>query len=238
MPNKEFGGRLLEIMRTRRLRLGDVGDAVKRSPQAVHKWIAGGDIEHETLKTLATFLNVNWIALRYGEEELEAACREYMADIADNKLVEIIDDVRRYEEIIDALNIGIWERDPLRNRVYWNGNIWEMMTGQRQPAQWIDMGLNFFDACVLPEDLQAVDRRHEWAGTTAKDGDIYVSRFRAKHDPGTWLYSLGVVKKDSNGRLVKIIGFRQRQSDMTRALELMMGNKKGATRAPLRGGKK
>src|SRR3569832_457191 len=62
----EFGKRLKTVMEQRGETPQSVADELGITPQAVHKWMRGGsEITLSNLRTLAKFLNVNWLWLRY-----------------------------------------------------------------------------------------------------------------------------------------------------------------------------
>jgi transcriptional regulator with XRE-family HTH domain len=62
-----WGERLGDIMTTGGIRNATIATHMGVSRTTVGKWKSGGNIEYANLRELATFLNVNWIWLRYGD---------------------------------------------------------------------------------------------------------------------------------------------------------------------------
>jgi transcriptional regulator with XRE-family HTH domain len=63
-----FGERLRGLMSRQRISYHAMGDVVGVSGQAVHKWVKGGGISPEHVKTIANYFKVSPAFLFFGEE--------------------------------------------------------------------------------------------------------------------------------------------------------------------------
>lgn len=65
-----FGERLRGLMSRQRISYHAMGDVVGVSGQAVHKWVKGGGIAPEHVKTIAHYFKVSPAFLFFGEEHV------------------------------------------------------------------------------------------------------------------------------------------------------------------------
>lgn len=208
-----FAERLIAAMQIRQIKLADVAAAVGKSVQTVHKWANGGDIEHDTLKKLAAYLGLNWVILRYGEQELIEVCRDYPFQLEQSLMADIIDSERRCIDIMEAMDFGIWEYDAARRRFYSSDFVWKVMTGEDRLSGWV---VGTITSTIFPhiceENLDHFEERKRFAQSTAKDGDRFLLRFRAKWRPNVWVLGYGIINKNMNGRVTRVFGFVQEEA--------------------------
>lgn len=208
-----FAERLIAAMQIRQVKLADVAAAVGKSVQTVHKWTNGGDIEHDTLKKLAAYFDLNWVILRYGEQELIDVCCAYPYQLSQTLMADIIDSERRHIDIVQAMDLGIWEYDPARHRFYGNDYVWKVMTGEDRSSGW---KIGTITSTIFPylceENIEHFEERKRFAQTTAKNGDRFLVRFKTKWRPDVWVLGYGIINKNANGRITRIFGFIQEEA--------------------------
>ena len=205
-----FSSRLKLLMDERNVSIVQLSRAVNKSSPTVHKWLHGGKIEHETLKVLAKFLGVSWIWLCHGPDELAEACRFATGVMPDSVLTEIIASERRYTEVFQALEVGVWEIDNVRRRLHRDRIVAHMMSGTVTARDgWVENLDQRAMDLIVAEDLAAFNAQSMGVDDETKTGDMVYFRFRAKWRPETWLNGLGVVSRDGNGRLMRITGSLQ-----------------------------
>lgn len=207
----DFSTRLQELMHQRGVKLADVSAAVGKSTQTVHKWTKGGDIGHESLLKLAAYLNTNWLELRYGPHEVAAVVEYYYSKtssaLENTLLYSIIANERRLNEIVTAMKVGIWELDFLHNRLYWNSNCWELMTGESHKAGWIENKTGYSKELMCSQDIPMTEAAMRYADS-ARNNEVIITHFRVKWRPDVWLFNRAIVSKDANGRLIRLSGTR------------------------------
>lgn len=71
MDAESFGERLRLTLEERAISVARVAATLEVSPQAVHKWIKGGEISLDNLRALGSLLGVNWLWLRYGNQLIQ-----------------------------------------------------------------------------------------------------------------------------------------------------------------------
>src|SRR3569832_3008029 len=109
----EFGKRLKTVMEQRGETPQSVADELGITPQAVHKWMRGGsEITLSNLRTLAKFLNVNWLWLRYGDNVvMELATPSQTVSPVEQyrqRLIgEMIEGERRRRWVLETLGFGL-----------------------------------------------------------------------------------------------------------------------------------
>src|SRR5262245_10505055 len=114
MTENSFAFRLKELLEHQKLTLQAVGTALGISRTAVHKWTRGGEIDYDNLRKLASFLKVNWIWLRYGDEALQDAQHVEvqdlpMTDVRRKYTAEIMESEARMKLAQESAGIVNWE---------------------------------------------------------------------------------------------------------------------------------
>lgn len=103
--------------------LAAIAEACGCSPQAVHKWLKGGDIGYVYLKRLASYFNVNWIWLRYGEQsddDPEGRGETPGAGLSAERgryLERIVESERLLRTALELADVGAWELNFLAGRI-------------------------------------------------------------------------------------------------------------------------
>jgi len=77
MKPRSWGRRLAHAISARDTTQREIAKAAGVTPQAVSKWLAGGDISHPSLLKISRILGVNWVWLRYGNEALAQSFHTY-----------------------------------------------------------------------------------------------------------------------------------------------------------------
>lgn len=109
-----FSNRLLALMNEKKLTLGDVAKAIRKSVPSVHRWTHGGEIDFDNLVLLATFLDVNWVWLRFGDEALQSMrldtnIKNEDSDVRTKYLEEIIENETRMKLALTMAQVVCWE---------------------------------------------------------------------------------------------------------------------------------
>lgn len=122
MKKNGFGERLKTLLKQKKLTQAQVANAVGTSIPSVNRWTKGGEIEYQNLRTLADFLAVNWVWLRYGDEAIESL---NMADPEDSPvkdlrreyLNQILESEARMKAALEMAQIINWEWNVLTDTV-------------------------------------------------------------------------------------------------------------------------
>lgn len=109
-----FSNRLSDLMKEKKLTLGDIAKAIGKSVPSVHRWTHGGEIDFDNLLLLATFLEVNWIWLRFGDEALQSMrldsnIKNEESDVRTKYLDEIIENETRMKLALSMAQVVCWE---------------------------------------------------------------------------------------------------------------------------------
>lgn len=103
--------------------LAAIAEACGCSPQAVHKWLKGGDIGYVYLKRLAAYFSVNWIWLRYGEQSDDDSegrgerCGAGLSAERGRYLERIVESERLLRTALELAGVGAWELNFLAGRI-------------------------------------------------------------------------------------------------------------------------
>ncbi len=205
-----FGTRLKMVIDEKKLSLTELARSLGKTAPTVHKWLNGGDIQYETLRSLANTLGVNWVWLRHGQEALADATHLSASSFPGSVLMDIVISERRHVEITNALFIGIWEYDVLRARCYFDATAIEMLSGTRESGRWFGaadgFGANLPPKFTRAEDSAALKSMYTSCPQCAKTGDKIHTRIRAKWNPEAWLLMVGIVQKDGSDRVIRVTG--------------------------------
>lgn len=122
-----FSDRLKLLLEQKQLTLAEVARSVGTSTPSVHRWTRGGRIEYENLRLLATFLDVNWIWLRYGDEALEGLQESLITSgsVVDERrkfLGEIVENEARMNLAQELAGIVTWEWNVLTDELKFSSN--------------------------------------------------------------------------------------------------------------------
>lgn len=198
---EDFGKRLKALLEQKRLSLTEVGRAINISAPSVHRWTRGGEIDDENLRSLAKFLDVNWIWLRYGDEAIQSL-HELMADggpLADERrryIGDIMASQARLSLAQEMARIVTWE---------WNALTDELTLGPggdqifRRPADAVKHAILPFRRLNL-EEIKTKFSAQE----VAPDWDSCLSS--AGGESNLWFTSRGKLVLDAYERPSRIIG--------------------------------
>jgi len=203
MTENSFAFRLKELLEHKKLTLQAVATVLDVSRPAVHKWTRGGEIDYDNLRRLATFLGVNWIWLRYGEEaqrDLAAAAPVElpMTDVRRRYTAEIMESEARMKLAQENARIVTWEWNLITDAVTYSANV-EAVYG------WpINRNADFWPH--VPADDAAM--MHEVYEHSIASGDAHEIDFRIVDPAGEtrWIASRATPLRDADGRIVKMVG--------------------------------
>lgn len=203
MEPDSFAFRLKELLELKKLSLQAVASALGISRTAVHKWTRGGAIDEDRLRSLAEFLDVNWIWLRYGEQgQHEADSAEAvelpMTDVRRQYAAEIMESEARMRLALQNARIVIWEWNLLSDEVTYSHNV-EKIYG------WPVNRNEDFWPHVVPEDADALRAVTEQAIATGEPYDIDFRIILASGEV-RWISSRATPIRDAQGRVLRMTG--------------------------------
>jgi transcriptional regulator with XRE-family HTH domain len=203
--NETFPERLRQLLTDRGETAASLARMVDVTPQAVGKWLKGGDIAFDTLERTANWLGVNWVWLRYGPAAMRAAQegthetsqigllrREYVAQMMESEL--------RFQKICEAFGIGVFEENPMTGQAYWSpiartligapqemeashDNWYSLIASEDKPAV-----VKAYSELVLGKENRAILKYHAVVNIT----DLLVMKM--------------VIDRDATGNAIKICG--------------------------------
>lgn len=127
MPKNGFGDRLKDLLKQKGLTQSQVATAAGTSIPSVNRWTRGGEIEYDHLRTLADYLEVNWVWLRYGNEAI-SSLQDSMSDngsVSDTRreyLSQIMDSETRMRLALEMAEIVHWEWNVLTDKLSYSDN--------------------------------------------------------------------------------------------------------------------
>ncbi|WP_181880978.1 helix-turn-helix domain-containing protein [Crenobacter cavernae] len=202
MTEETFATRLKGVLDSKRIMLKQVAEALSVSPSAVHKWTRGGEIEYERLLSLARYIGVNWLWLRYGEEaiadlEASSAADPHIRELRQKHLTEIMENEARMKFAQEVSGIVTWEWSVLTDALNYSSND-ETLFGRHIRT------MDDFWACVHKDDIAhlkevlqkslSAQEMHEWEFRIVVAGDT------------RWISSRATLVRDAGQRPVKMIG--------------------------------
>ncbi|MBS7691082.1 PAS domain S-box protein [Pseudomonas lalucatii] len=203
MEPDSFAFRLKELLELKKLSLQAVASALGISRTAVHKWTRGGAIDDERLRSLAAFLDVNWIWLRYGEQaqqEAESAgtLQLPMTDVRRQYAAEIMESEARMLLALENARIVTWEWNLLSDEVTYSHNVQKIYGWQ------VNRNEDFWPH-VVPEDAASLRATIDQAIAT---GEPYDLDFRIVLGSGEvrWISSRATPIRDGQGRVLRMTG--------------------------------
>jgi PAS domain-containing protein len=209
--NRNFPDRLKSVLAERGETNASLARAIDVTPQAVSKWLRGGDVGYETLVRMASHLGVNWVWLRYGPMALEALQKESEATasvelLRRDYLTEVMDNEQRHQRIFQMLELGVFDENPITGTAYWSP-ITRRLLGA--PPE-LEATHENFRALVLEEDQPAVDALHSSILLGSENRVIFT--FRVTAFPTEILYGHTVIERDDAGRPVRMMGVLKRRN--------------------------
>ncbi|MDH4563774.1 helix-turn-helix transcriptional regulator [Pseudomonas sp. BN411] len=203
MTENSFAFRLKELLEHQKLTLQAVATVLGISRTAVHKWTRGGEIDYDNLRMLATFLKVNWIWLRYGDEALQDAQHVEvqdlpMTDVRRKYTAQIMESEARMKLAQESAGIVNWEWNLITDEVSYSANV-EAVYG------WPVRRNEDFWCHLHPDDVTALQAIYR---DCVAEGKGYEFDFRIFHPNGEqrWITSRATSLQDSSGRSVKMVG--------------------------------
>lgn len=211
MKQNGFGDRLKQLLKQKHLTQAQVAAAVGTSVPSVNRWTKNGEIEYDNLRTLADFLEVNWVWLRYGDEAIESLQdvtsdkSETMTDMRREYLNQILDNEARMKSALEMAEIVNWE--------------WNVLTGTLSHS---DNAVNVFG--TEPERLRAQMLPFEHYDLSAildlfnaKEPHIWDFKIDGDDTDQRWFTSRGKIIFDAAKRPLKVIGISSEITDRKKA---------------------
>jgi PAS domain S-box-containing protein len=198
MKKNGFGDRLKELIKQKQLTQAQVAQAVSTSVPSVNRWTKGGEIEYDNLRTLADFLEVNWVWLRYGDEAIQSLQQTQpdngaMTDMRREYLNQILDNEARMKSALEMAQIIHWE--------------WNVLTGALTLSDNADEVFGCDPKRAEPALLPFADKQLEDLLTLFKEAQPYHWDFSLGTNSKTkWFSSSAKLQFDSLQRPVKLIG--------------------------------
>lgn len=213
----DFSDRLTLLLKQKQLTLAQVANAVGKSVPSIHRWTRGGEIDYENLRALASFLEVNWIWLRYGDEAIEelrdsVSSNESIANERREYLGKIMENEARMNLAQDMAGIVTWEWNVLTNEFTGSPNL-EQVFGL--PITRVRPHLLPFDALGIADLIQRFS-----ASPLAREWDFNLPQSGGEED--RWFVSRAKLLYDAQNRPNKIVGVSidiTERKQMQKALE-------------------
>lgn len=222
--NNGFSERLSHLMKEKQLTLAQVASAIGTSAPSVHRWTKGGEIDYGNLRSLADFLEVNWIWLRYGDEAIASAQdnlpeQSPMVDMRRKYLSEIMESEARMKSALKMAQVVCWEWNVLSETLLFSENAMDVFGAD--PAEFREVLLPF-------ERLSLEDLIIQFKDDQSYDWDFNLKSADGKETK--WFTSRGTLIKDSMQRPLKVLAIttditeRKKTEQALEFSELMMRN--------------
>lgn len=121
-----FPDRLRALLKERQQTAASLARGISVSPQAVGKWLKGGDIGFDVLQEVSQYLNVNWVWLRYGDDALRSLQTQPQREVGPygemrrKHLEDVIASEGRLRIAMSILDKGVIEENLLTGECYWS----------------------------------------------------------------------------------------------------------------------
>jgi transcriptional regulator with XRE-family HTH domain len=204
-----FPERLKQLLKDKDETAANLARVIEVSPQAVGKWLRGGDINFDTLRKVANYLNVNWVWLRYGPAALEELQKENEKSgsldfLRKEYLTSVMENERRHSKLFQTFDIGVWEENPITGIGFWSP-IARRLLGALPDMQATH---DNFRNLLLKEDQPVVDKLH--SSILLGSENRAISQIRASAFPTTILDIHTVVERDEMDRPINMLGIIRR----------------------------
>src|SRR5215471_12036773 len=141
-------------------------------------------------------------------------------DITDHKMAEeaVRESEARLQFVLDAANLGAWEREMVHHTVVWRAGHYDALFGYQAPLpEW--SWKTFLDH-VVPEDREELDRKFREFAATGTD-HRWQHEFRIRRADGAvrWMWTEGQARRDEDGRAVHVFGVKQDITERKKAEE-------------------
>lgn len=204
MSEDSFAFRLKVLLEHKKISLQQVADVVGISRPAVHKWTRGGEIDYSNLRKLATFLEVNWVWLRYGDQAvkdlgLSGHTELPMTDLRRRYTAEIMSSEARMKQAQEVAGIVTWEWNLVSDELIYSGDC------EKLYGRYIHSNEEFWEI-LHPDDAMWLN--NEWMQEAIASGRPYVRAFRILLPDGQirWIESHTATLHDDAGRPTRMIG--------------------------------
>jgi PAS domain-containing protein len=222
--NNGFSERLSHLMKEKQLTLAQVASAIGTSAPSVHRWTKGGEIDYGNLRSLADFLEVNWIWLRYGDEAITSAQdnlpeQSPMVDMRRKYLSEIMESEARMKSALKMAQVVCWEWNVLSETLSFSENAIDVFGTDPE---------TFREALLPFERLSLEDLLIQFKENHSYDWDFNLTSDDGKETK--WFTSRGTLIKDSMQRPLKVLAIstditeRKKTEQALEFSELMMRN--------------
>ena len=204
MSEDTFAFRLKVLLEHKKLSLQQVADVVGISRPAVHKWTRGGEIDYSNLRKLASFLDVNWVWLRYGDEAvkdlgLSGHTELPMTDLRRRYTAEIVSNEARMKQAQEAAGIVTWEWNLITDEINYSGNC-EKLYGRELRNN------EEFWAILHPEESSWLNTQSLQDAIASKEPHVWDFRIVLSDGRIRWIESRTATLLDDAGRPVRMVG--------------------------------
>ncbi|MGF1868105.1 helix-turn-helix domain-containing protein [Enterovibrio norvegicus] len=199
MDQSGFSDRLKHLLKQKKKTQAHVATAIGTSVPSVHRWTKGGQIEYKNLRSLADYLGVNWIWLRYGDEAVESVQQMQTEDAAATSrrreyLNQIMDSENRMRQALDMADIVTWE--------------WNVLTGSvecsKNASTLFNVDENALPNCMLPYTDNTIEELIDIFGRNAPH--VWDFSVKSSDKAVVWFTSKAKLYFDVSGRPTKVIG--------------------------------
>lgn len=199
MKKNGFGERLKVLLKQKSLTQAQAANAIGTSIPSVNRWTKGGEIEYENLRSLADFLEVNWVWLRYGDEAIESLQAAEpdngpSKDLRREYLNQILENEARMKAALEMAQIINWE--------------WNVLTGavtcSENAAELFGVTADHLPNCMLPFTELPIEQLIDTFGS----GQPHHWDFEVTGEEGhtKWFSSRAELIYDTVKRPIKVIG--------------------------------
>lgn len=200
MKKNGFGDRLKVLLKQKHLTQAQVAAAVGTSVPSVNRWTKGGEVEYDNLRSLADFLEVNWVWLRYGDEAIESLQNtasdqtDTMTDMRREYLSQILENETRMKSALEMAEIVNWEWNVLTGTLSHSENALQVFGIEPEK---IRPQMLPFERSDLEDilGLFSADEPHTW--------DFSI---KTHSDSVRWFTSRARIVFDAAKRPIKVIG--------------------------------